>query len=159
MARRAALRASDAEREEIAERLRRATAEGRLLAEELEERLGAALTARTQGELDALVADLPSPRSARRRGRWPVPRTAPEFALAIVLAMVAVVVLIGLALLLAGLFALWGFWLVLGWFCFGRSRQGGGGQHSIPGPRSPYGRSSSYGRPYARRSVYGPRRL
>ncbi len=152
MARRAVLRASDAEREEIAERLRRATGEGRLLAEELEERLGAALTARTHGELDALVADLPSPRSGRRKPR--LPRTAPEFALAILLAMVGVVVLVGLALLLAGVFALWGFWLVLGWFCFGRGRRGGWGQRSIPGSRHPCGRTY-----YTRRSVYGPRRL
>jgi hypothetical protein len=154
MARRAALRASDAEREEIAERLRRATAEGRLLAEELEERLGAALTARTHGELDALVADLPGPRSERRTGRFPVPRTVPEFALAVLLAMVAMVVLIGIALVLASVFVLWGFWLVLGFFFFGRGRRGGWGHPPIPGPRHPYGR------PYcSRRSVYGPRRL
>ena len=59
MARRATLKASDADREQIAERLRKATAEGRLLAEELEERLEATFTARTYGELDAVVADLP----------------------------------------------------------------------------------------------------
>ncbi len=60
MTRRANLRASDSDRERVAERLRLAAAEGRLLAEELEERLGAALTARTYGELDAVVADLPA---------------------------------------------------------------------------------------------------
>lgn len=59
MADRANLRASDADRERVAERLRKATGEGRLLAEELEERLHAALSARTYGELDAVVADLP----------------------------------------------------------------------------------------------------
>ena len=61
MARRYSLRASDSDREDVAERLRAATAEGRLLAEELEERLEVALNARTYGELDALVVDLPAP--------------------------------------------------------------------------------------------------
>lgn len=60
MTRQAHLRASDADREQIAERLRRAATEGRLLADELEERLGVALSARTYGELDAVVADLPT---------------------------------------------------------------------------------------------------
>jgi hypothetical protein len=60
MTRRATLRASDADREQVAERLRHAAAEGRLLAEEFEERLGTALSARTYGELDAIVSDLPS---------------------------------------------------------------------------------------------------
>jgi Flp pilus assembly protein TadB len=154
MARRAALRASDAEREEIAERLRRATAEGRLLAEELEERLATALRARTQGELDVLVADLPAPRGGRRRGSLPMPRTVPEFALAIVLAMIGVMVLIGLALLVAGVFMLGGFWIVIAFFAFGRGRGPWGGQRSLPGARPPYGRGY-----YTRRSVYGPRRL
>jgi len=53
------LRASDSDREHAAERLRQATAEGRLSADELEERLEALYGARTYGELDALLADLP----------------------------------------------------------------------------------------------------
>jgi Domain of unknown function (DUF1707) len=53
------MRASDADRTKIADQLRRATDEGRLLAHEFDERLGQALNARTYGELDALVADLP----------------------------------------------------------------------------------------------------
>ena len=69
MARRATLRASDADREQIAERLRHATGEGRLSAEELEERLEAVFTARTYGELDAVVADLPGATPVRRRQR------------------------------------------------------------------------------------------
>jgi hypothetical protein len=67
------LRASDADREHVAERLRHATAEGRLTADELEDRLAALFAAKTYGELDALVADLPVPRS-RDRGRLEVPR-------------------------------------------------------------------------------------
>lgn len=67
MARRSSLRASDADREHAAEQLRDAAAEGRLLAVELEHRLGTALSARTYGELDAVVADLPRDRTAGPR--------------------------------------------------------------------------------------------
>ena len=57
------LRASDSDREQVAERLRHATAEGRLSADELDRRLEALYAARTYGELDALLADLPINRS------------------------------------------------------------------------------------------------
>ncbi|NUR61554.1 MAG: DUF1707 domain-containing protein [Catenulispora sp.] len=52
-------RVSPEEREAAAERIRVAAGEGRLSLEELEARLEAALSARTYGELDALVDDLP----------------------------------------------------------------------------------------------------
>jgi hypothetical protein len=54
-------RASDAEREAVADRLREAAAEGRLDHEELEERVAAAYGARTHGELAAVTEDLPAP--------------------------------------------------------------------------------------------------
>jgi hypothetical protein len=54
-------RASDAEREATADRLRAAAAEGRLDPDELDERLSAAYTARTVGDLVPLTADLPEP--------------------------------------------------------------------------------------------------
>jgi hypothetical protein len=53
------LRVSDAERDAAVERLRSAAHEGRLAPEELEERTGRALTARTRGELAAVLGDLP----------------------------------------------------------------------------------------------------
>ena len=53
------MRASDADRDQVMDVLRNATAEGRLTADELEERLEAALTARTFGDLAALTEDLP----------------------------------------------------------------------------------------------------
>lgn len=59
MGERSNLRASDADREHIAERLRNALTEGRLTQEEFEERLRAGFSAKTYGELDPLVADLP----------------------------------------------------------------------------------------------------
>jgi Domain of unknown function (DUF1707) len=55
-----ALRASDAERERTATLLRDHAAAGRLTPEELGERLDGAYAARTVGELDALVHDLPA---------------------------------------------------------------------------------------------------
>ena len=53
------LRASHEDRDRVAELLRVAAGDGRLTAEELDERLEVALTARTYGELAALTTDLP----------------------------------------------------------------------------------------------------
>lgn len=53
------IRASDADRERTAALLREHLAEGRLNAEEFNDRLDKALAAKTIGELDALLADLP----------------------------------------------------------------------------------------------------
>ncbi|MEW2632016.1 DUF1707 domain-containing protein [Streptomyces sp. NPDC048389] len=75
------MRASDAERERVAERLRDAVAEGRLDMDEFDQRLDAAYRARTHGDLAPLVRDLPAPAgpgaavapasgSAPDRGSW-----------------------------------------------------------------------------------------
>jgi DUF1707 SHOCT-like domain len=56
----AELRASHADRDRIVELLRVAAGDGRLTAEELDERLEAALTARTYSELAVLTTDLPA---------------------------------------------------------------------------------------------------
>ncbi|MFD0342608.1 DUF1707 domain-containing protein [Streptomyces sp. NPDC127117] len=58
------MRASDSERERVAETLREAVAEGRLEMAEFEQRLEAAYKARTHGELEPLVRDLPAPGAA-----------------------------------------------------------------------------------------------
>jgi hypothetical protein len=68
-------RASDAEREAVAERLRGAAAEGRLDADELDERLGRAYGARTIGDLVPLTADLPA--AAPAGAAVPVPPRLP----------------------------------------------------------------------------------
>jgi hypothetical protein len=105
------LRAADADRERIAERLRQAAAEGRLAPDELEERLEVAFSARTYAELDALVGDLPRreaepPRPPRRRMR-------PELQafLATSVLLVAIWALTG-----AGYF--WPVWPIVGWGVF-----------------------------------------
>ncbi|MGW0854950.1 DUF1707 SHOCT-like domain-containing protein [Streptomyces sp. NPDC002690] len=85
-----ALRASDRDRDQVVEVLQVAAGDGRITAEELDERLDAALSARTLDELAVLTADLPAdgmPPQAKelvridqrfgdvsRNGRWLVPR-------------------------------------------------------------------------------------
>lgn len=84
------IRASDADREQVADRLRAACAEGRLSADELSARLDRCLRAKTLGELRPLTADLPAPRAGveRRRGRALERRRMPNAAL-VVAALVA----------------------------------------------------------------------
>ena len=53
------IRASDADRDRAAAALREHLAAGRLTAEEFDERLDKAYAAKTLGELDDLMADLP----------------------------------------------------------------------------------------------------
>jgi Domain of unknown function (DUF1707)/Cell wall-active antibiotics response 4TMS YvqF len=55
---RPALRASDAEREQVAEILRHAAGDGRIDVAELDERLQVAYSTRTKAELEALTADV-----------------------------------------------------------------------------------------------------
>jgi len=130
MARRTTLRASDADREQIAERLRKATGEGRLLAEELEERLEATFAARTYGELDAVVADLPGV-TARRRERARSPVLTPVHVVALfLLAPVILSLMLAMAVIVATLFSAWGLLLVVGWFVFGHGRRNWGPTHS-----------------------------
>jgi hypothetical protein len=89
------LRVSHEDRDRVAEQLRVAAGDGRLTADELDERLETALTARTYGELEVLLTDLPaspgtvlapapeakelvqlkvSHSNIVRDGRWVVPR-------------------------------------------------------------------------------------
>lgn len=55
------MRAADADREQMAERLRAALEEGRLTLDELDERLRDVYAAKTFGDLDRAAADLPVP--------------------------------------------------------------------------------------------------
>jgi hypothetical protein len=87
----AGLRVSDAERDAVAEELARHLQDGRLDAAEFDERVGRAMAARTQGDLDGLLADLPhqapgQPPAARPRLGWPFPLVP----IAVVLLFVAI---------------------------------------------------------------------
>ncbi len=100
------IRVSDADREAVTARLRDHFAEGRLTTSELDERISAALNAKTFGDLRRLMADLPGPAPvppprqpqlpqwagaagppwiARRRG----PRLLPLILLALAVALLA----------------------------------------------------------------------
>ncbi|MFE4453327.1 DUF1707 domain-containing protein [Streptomyces sp. NPDC056796] len=63
----AGIRASDADRDRIADILREAVAEGRLTAEEHAERVDLVYRAKTVGELEPLVQDLPAPAGTSRQ--------------------------------------------------------------------------------------------
>jgi hypothetical protein len=99
------LRASDADRERVAERLRTAAGDGRLTPAELEERLEGAFSARTEAELEPLVADLPVTPARERR-----PARRPDFA-----------PFVFVSLMLVGIWALtgmgyfWPAWPIAGW--------------------------------------------
>jgi hypothetical protein len=75
------LRAADADRESVAEFLREQHVTGRLDTDELQERLDRCFAAKTYAELDAVVDDLPRPRSRPRttattragRSAWGLP--------------------------------------------------------------------------------------
>ena len=110
-----ALRASDADRELTAERLRTAAVEGRLTPEELEQRLEAALAAGTYGELELLVADLPAPTPPPRRDR---PRRARARWRPDLTTYLATSVLLVTIWALTGSGYFWPIWPILGWGVF-----------------------------------------
>jgi DUF1707 SHOCT-like domain len=96
------IRISDADRERLTARLREHFAEGRLNSEELDERISAALAAKTYGDLRRVMADLPDPSPVPPQARsappwayrpgfiaWRGPRLLP---LAIVLLIAAIVI-------------------------------------------------------------------
>jgi hypothetical protein len=66
------IRASDADRERVAARLREHFAQGRLTQDELDERISAALSAKTYGDLRLLMADLPEPGMMPQPQGWPL---------------------------------------------------------------------------------------
>lgn len=122
MAGRGALRASDADRERVAQQLRQALSEGRLLTEEFEQRLEASFSARTYAQLDAVLADLPrgSPTVTGKSRELSWVRPALLAAIAI---PVAVAVMIAVAFVVTGVFAGWMLWLAAGWLFFGCHRR------------------------------------
>jgi len=108
------IRVSDADRERVTSRLREHFAEGRLTSDELDERVSAALNAKTFGDLRPLMTDLPEPVPAPPRASHPRPAGPPNWVahrrgprLMPLLMLVALVALVAPA---------GGGWLVLGLF-------------------------------------------
>jgi Domain of unknown function (DUF1707) len=95
------LRAADADRQAVADRLREALNEGRLDLGEYDERLQKAYAARTYGELDGLLTDLPAVTPPARQQLSTVP-AAP-----------------GSRQRVSGrLLAIWGSWATTSFVCF-----------------------------------------
>ena len=98
------LRAADADRERVVDRLRASAGEGRLDHAELEERLGSAFAAKTVGELQSLVEDLPRQRPTESVSRQPEVQVWMAVSLMLVLIWGA-----------TGLGYFWPVWPILGW--------------------------------------------
>ena len=94
------VRASDAERERVAQLLQAAAAEGRLSPEEAGERLAAASTATYREELHQLIVDLPATRELDEPGPMRRPPLAAWWLFTV--ARLAVVALL--------MTTFWGFW-------------------------------------------------
>src|SRR5262249_31350519 len=93
------MRASDADREAMAEVLRGHYAAGRLDAQEFEELIGRCFTAKRLGELDDLLIDLPrepAPQSPHRQAHYGYgPGWGPAFIVPIVIALIVASALVG----------------------------------------------------------------
>ena len=109
------IRVSDADRERVTARLRENFAEGRLTPDELDERISAALNAKTFGDLRPVMADLPGPVPAPPRPAppprpagpppWVAHRRGPRLMpLLMLVALVALLAPAGGAWLILGLF-------------------------------------------------------
>jgi hypothetical protein len=138
-------RVSDADRDRVTAQLRDHFAAGRITPGELDERLSAALNAKTFGDLRRIMADLPGPVPAligaappplRGTPAWAV-RRRPPFPPLIPLALLAALLIPGAGWLLAAfvnvILLFWLMTFVIGAFAFGRPQQRwqhhGGRQH------------------------------
>jgi hypothetical protein len=107
------IRASDADRERVVQSLRDHGAAGRLSTEELEERIAAALDARTFGDLDRLLTDLPArPDPRRSEARREAARRGFREHLRSYVAVMALLVAIWA---LTGMGYFWPIWPMVGW--------------------------------------------
>ena len=128
------IRVSDADRDRVTAQLRDHFAAGRITPAELDQRLSAALNAKTFGDLRRIMADLPGPVPAlpgaapplRATPAWAA-RRRPPFPPLILLVLLAALLIPGTGWLLAAFFnVILLFWLMtfaVGAFAFGRSQQ------------------------------------
>jgi hypothetical protein len=128
------LRAADTDREAIAERLRRSHAEGRLDVQEFQERLDQCYKAKTIGELEQLVGDLPpAERPPEPRARLQALPLIPLVPIAIALLLISAAAghhhHFGLWILIP-LFFLARFWRWRRWW-WGGPRRRHGGQRAV----------------------------
>jgi hypothetical protein len=157
------MRVSDADREQVTARLREHFAAGRLTSDELDERISAALNARTVADLRQVMADLPEPVPAGAQpgeippwsGHGPRPwagrpvfvyRRGPRLLPLALLVLFAALILPGAGFVFFGilkvLLLVWLIACVAGIFATARIRRHWR-QHSRAGNRGPWGPWSS----------------
>ncbi len=122
------MRISDAERQEVADRLRDALGEGRLELSEFDERVQSAYQAKTYRELTPLTADLPSapmPLSIARRNGGPVTAAEASRRAAALLSMVFVFIALGVLVSVASGGTVLPFWPLFIFAFWGLSRRAG----------------------------------
>jgi hypothetical protein len=128
------IRVSDADRDRVTAQLRDHFAAGRITPSELDERISAALSAKTFGDLRPITADLPGPtpvplhavpRPRPAAPGWAVRRRHPPFPPLILLALIAALLIPGAGwLLFTFVNVILLFWLMtfaVGALAFGRS--------------------------------------
>jgi hypothetical protein len=148
------IRVSDADRDRVTGQLRDHFAAGRITSVELDERLSAALNAKTFGDLRRIMADLPGPVPAplgaappplRATPAWAVRRRPPFPPLILLVLLAALLIPGGVGWLLAAfvnvILLFWLMTFVVGAFAFGRSQRRRHHHHSgWQRPRYPSGR-------------------
>ncbi len=130
------IRASDADRDRVTAQLRDHFAAGRITPSELDERLSAALSAKTFGDLRHIMADLPGPapvplqaaqRPQRATPAWAVHPRRPPFPPLILLGLLAALLISGagwlLAILINVMLVFWLMTFVARALVFGRSHR------------------------------------
>jgi hypothetical protein len=130
------IRVSDADRDRVTVQLRDHFAAGRITPGELDERLSAALNAKTFGDLRRIMVDLPGPvpaplgaalPSLQAAPAWAVRRRHPPFPPLMVLTLLAVLLIPGTGWLLAAfvnvILLVWLMTFVVGALAFGRSQR------------------------------------
>jgi len=150
------IRVSDADRDRVTAQLRDHFAAGRITPGELDERLSAALSAKTFGDLRPIMADLPGPVPAPL-GAAPPPlpvtpawavRRHPPFPPLILLALLTALLIPGSGWLLAGfvnvILLFWLMTFVAGAFALGRPQRRWDHHGGWQRPRYPRGRHSTW---------------
>jgi DUF1707 SHOCT-like domain len=146
------IRVSDADRDRVTAQLRDHFAAGRITPGELDERLSAALNAKTFGNLRRIMADLPGPVPAppgtappplRATAAWAV-RRRPPFPPLVLLALLAALLIPGTGWLLAAfinmILLLWLMTFAAGAVAFGRPQRRWHHHGGWQRPRYPSGR-------------------
>jgi hypothetical protein len=151
------IRVSDADRDRVTAQLRDHFAAGRITPGELDERLSAALNAKTFGDLRPIMADLPGPVPAplgaappplRATPAWAVRRRHPPFPPLILLTLLTALLIPGTGWLLAAfvnvILLFWLMTFVAGIFAFGRPQRRWHHHGGRQRPRYPSGRHDTW---------------